>query len=186
MNLSEMKKKTLALIEEIDENEESLTSDPDIGCKMNYVINQVMFELARIKKIPDYVELQVDEGTLIRFSDIATRVGYEVYQIDAVHGANHEYKARGTIIKALEKGVLEVDFFRYPERIARDTEDSYEFELSDDVLEVMPYGVAADLLKSDVSNNFGKIYADRYEDMKSRLDPRYSMGMISFEGGVDI
>lgn len=186
MNLSEMKKKTLALIEEIDENEENLTSDPDIGCKMNYVINQVMFELARIKKIPDYVELQVEENDLVRFADIARESKYEVYQIDAVRGVDYEYKAKGTIIKALETGGLEVNFFRYPERIAEDTEDNYEFELSDDVLEVMPYGVAADLLKSDVSNNFGKIYADRYEEMKSRLDPRYNMGMISFEGGIDI
>ena len=48
----------------------------------------------------------------------------------------------------------------------------------------MPYGVAADLLKSDVSAEYGAVYATRYESMKQELDPRYSMPMITFEGGV--
>jgi hypothetical protein len=54
------------------------------------------------------------------------------------------------------------------------------------VLEIMPYGIAADLLKSDVSAQYGSIYATRYESMLSRLDPRYQMDSITFEGGYDI
>ena len=46
---------------------------------------------------------------------------------------------------------------------------------------MMPYGVAADLLKSDISNNYGKIYAERYETMKQQLDPRHSLGTIYIE-----
>lgn len=186
MRLDEMKKKTLALIEEIDETKESLTNDPDIESKLNYVINQIMFELCRLKKIPDYVELQVTEGDLIRFEDIAEESGYEVYQIDIARGVEHEYKAKGTILKALETGILEVEYFRYPERITEKTGNSYEFELSDDALEIMPYGVAADLLKTDVSNNYGKIFAERYKEMKMELDSRYSTGSIYIEGGYEI
>ena len=52
MTLSEMKKKTLALIEELDPDSEYLTEDPDIAAKLNYVTNQIMYEVARIKKIP--------------------------------------------------------------------------------------------------------------------------------------
>ena len=48
----------------------------------------------------------------------------------------------------------------------------------------MPYGIAADLLKSDVSAEYGNIYAVRYENMKQLLDPRYNMPSITFEGGV--
>lgn len=184
MNLKEMKKKVLTLIEEIDENQESLTSDPDIESKLNHVINQIMYELARVKKMPDYVEIEVSEGDLLRFEDIETEVGYEVFQIDIVRGINYEYKAHGTIIKVLEDGVAEVEYSRYPERITDTTKDNYEFELSPDVLEIMPYGVAADLLKSDVSNSYGKIYAERYEEMKMRLDSRYNTGSIEFEGGM--
>ena len=186
MNLTEMKKKILGMIEELDKDSKTLTSDQDIETKLNDTINQVMFELARMKKIPDYVEMEVKEGDLVRIDDIANASGYEVYQIDRVRGVMFEFKASGTIIKALENGTLEIDYFRYPERITEKTNGNYEFELSQDVLEIMPYGVAADLLKNDVSVNYGKIYADRYVNMLQRLDSRYSMGSISVVGGVDI
>ena len=48
----------------------------------------------------------------------------------------------------------------------------------------MVYGVAADLLKSDVSAEYGRIYSERYEQMLQRLDPRYTMNSIYIEGGV--
>ena len=50
----------------------------------------------------------------------------------------------------------------------------------------MPYGVAGDLLKSDVSNQYGQIYSQRYAELKSQLDPRYSLGSIYIEGGIDV
>ena len=52
MTLLEMKKKTLALIEEKSTQSGKLTDDPDIEGKINDVINQIQFELARIKKLP--------------------------------------------------------------------------------------------------------------------------------------
>lgn len=186
MTLTEMKKKVLGMIEELDVDMTSLTSDQDIEIKLNDTINQVMFELARMKKIPDYLEMQVQEGDLIRFEDIANASGYEVYQIGRVRGVEYEFRANGTIIKVLESGTLEIDYFKYPERITEKTNGNYEFELSDDALEVMPYGVAGDLLKTDVSTEYGRIFSDRYELMLSRLDPRYSMGMFSVEGGVSV
>ena len=80
-----------------------------------------------------------------------------------------------------------IDFFVYPERITKKTNaKGYEFELSADALEIMPYGVAGDLLKSDVSTEYGRIYSDRYETMKLQLDPRYTMGSITIEGGVRV
>lgn len=187
MNLLEMKKKVLRLIEEVSDNETNLTDDPDIKKKINDVTNQVMFEVARMKKIPDYVEIEVTEGDVIKFEDISTESGYEVYQIDIIKGIDYEMKAQGTIVKALEDGTLEIEYFKYPKRITDDTKDeTYVFELSDDALEVMPYGIAADLLKSDISNNYGQIYSQRYETMLQRLDPRYSMGSVYIEGGIEI
>ena len=50
----------------------------------------------------------------------------------------------------------------------------------------MPFGVAGDLLKSDVSTNYGRIYTEEYERKLARLDPRHSMPTISFEDGWDI
>lgn len=181
-----MKRKVLGLIEELNPDSELLTDDPDIATKLNDVINQIMFELVRLKKLPGYVEIPVKEGDLIDFTAIEKAGKYEVYQISIVRGLDCEYKAQGTIVKALESGVAEIDYFKYPEAITSKTKNSYEFELTQDVLEIMPYGIAADLLKSDVSTGYGAIYAERYEAMKSLLDPRYNMGGIYVDGGISV
>ena len=184
MTKKELKLQTLALIEEVNPDSEFLTDDPDIAAKIDYVINMVMFELCRMKKIGKYVEMPVEKGNLVTFEDIGNAVGYEVYQLGTVCGVNHTYKANGTVLKILESGTLEVDCFVYPERITEKTKDSYEFELSQDVLEIMPYGIAADLLKSDVSAEYGNVYATRYEALKQMLDPRNHMTSVYIDGGV--
>lgn len=186
MTLLEMKKKALGLIEEINPNSELLTDDPDIATKLHDVINQIMFELARLKKIPKYVEMDVAAGDMLDFEAIGSEVGYDIYQLGTIGGVNHVFKANGTMVKILEDGTAEIDCFVYPERITEKTPNSYEFELSADALEIMPYGIAADLLKSDVSTEYGAIYATRYEGMKQQLDPRYHMTSVYIEGGVSI
>lgn len=184
MTLLEMKKKVLGLIEELNPDSEFLTEDPDIATKINDVTNQILYELARMKKIPKYVEMEVSEGDIVEFADIEAAVGYEVYQLMNVGGVNYEPKANGTVLKILESGTAEIECYVYPEKITEKTKDTYEFEISADVLEIMPYGIAADLLKSDVSTEYGAIYATRYETMLQRLDPRYQMTSIYIEGGV--
>lgn len=186
MTLKEMKTKVLGLIEELNAESTLLTEDPDIAAKINDVINQIMFELARIKKIPKYVEIEVHEGDKIDFADMEKECGYEVFQVYNVCGVKNTPKAYGTVYKIHEDGVAEIDLFVYPERITDKTKDNYEFELSADALEVMPYGVAADLLKADVSTEYGSVYATRYESMKQMIDPRYALPMITIEGGVDV
>lgn len=183
MTLKEMKTKVLALIEELNPNNTYLTDDPDIKAKINDVTNQILFELARLKKIAKYVEMEVHEGDKIDFADIEKECGNEVYQVSLFSGVNNMPKANGTVFKILETGTAEIDVFVYPERITPNTKDNYEFELSADALEIMPYGIAADLLKSDISAEYGSIYAQRYESMKQLLDSRYQMTSIYIEGG---
>ena len=187
MNNYEMKRKVLGMIEELNPNSELLTDDPDIATKYNEVTNQVMFELARMKKIAKYVEMEVSEGDLIDFADIEKKVGNEVYQVALIAGVDYTVKANGTVFKILKGGTAEIDCFVYPERITDKTKDkAYEFELSPDALEIMPYGIAADLLKSDVSAEYGNIYAARYQSMLQMLDPRNTMTSIYIEGGVNV
>jgi hypothetical protein len=183
MTLLEMKKKVLGMIEELNPNNPVLTDDPDIATKINEVINQVMFELVRQKKIAKYVEMEVTKGDIIDFAQIESECGYEIYQVAKIGGVDYDPKANNTIFKMLESGTAEIEVFVYPERITEITSDKgYEFELSPDVLEIMPYGVAADLLKSDVSTEYGAVYAQRYADMVQMLDPRNSMNMVFIEG----
>ena len=187
MTLLELKKKVLAMIEELNPDSEVLTDDPDIATKINEVINQVMFELVRMKKIPKYVELEVSEGDILEFADIEKKCGYEIYQVSTIGGVLYTPKANGTVFKVMENGTAEIDCYVYPERITATTKDkAYEFELTADLMEIMPYGVAADLLKSDVSADYGREYAKRYEDMIARLDPRYQMSVVYVEGGISV
>lgn len=187
MTLLEMKKKYLSLIEELNPESEHLTDDPDIAAKQNEVVNMVMFKLARMKKIPKYVEVPVTKGGIVTLEDIGNACGYDVYQVDIISGVPYDSKASGTVFKFLDNGTAEFSIFVYPERIKENTKDkAYEFELSADVLEIMPYGVAADLLKSDVSAQYGKVYADAFERELSRLDPRYRMPSIFVDGGVNV
>lgn len=184
MTLKELKEKVLGMIEELNPKSPLLTDDPDIATKFNDVTNQIMYELARMKKIPKYVEMNVTKGDMVEFADIEKECGYEIYQIGLVSGVNFSSKANGTVLKILESGTAEIDVFVYPERITSKTNDSYEFELSADALEIMPYGIAGDLLKSDVSTEYGNIYSARYESMLQRLDYRYQTASIYIEGGV--
>lgn len=187
MTHEEMMKKYLSLIEELNPDSDHLTDDPDIAAKQIEVTNQIMFELARIKKIAKYATKEVNAGDILTFEDIGKMVGYDVYQLGNVGGVNHTYRANGTVIKVLESGTLEVDCFVYPERITEtNCGSAYEFELSQDVLEIMPYGIAADLLKSDVSTEYGSVYATRYETMLQRLDPRNTVTSIYIDGGVNV
>ena len=67
-----------------------------------------------------------------------------------------------------------------------ETNDEFEIKLSIDVLEIIPYGVAGDLLKSDVSSQYGTIYSARYKELLQQLDPRYNSNSVFIEGGVSV
>lgn len=180
MTLEEMKIKVYSLIEEYSEDADDLTEDEDLALKMNSVINQIQNELARFKKIEEYTTVEGTEGSVIDFKDVDNNL----YQLNIVRGLNCEII--GQKIKFNETGTAEVYYYKYPTQIDIDTEDSQELDLSIDVLEIMPYGVAADLLKSDVSSNYGQIYAERYRELKNELDPRYALGSVYVDGGIEV
>jgi hypothetical protein len=178
-----MKKKVLRMIEEESSNPEEITDDPDIEAKINDVINQVMFELARMKKIHVKEVAKVEEG------DYELTGLDRFYQLDRIklvdeNGEPAEVFVYGNTAEFSTNGTASFYYFKYPKRITDATEDDkYKFELADDALEILPYGVAADLLKSDVSANYGQIYAQRYETMLARLDSRTSMGTVFIQKG---
>lgn len=180
MTLEEMKTKVYSLIEEYNEDADDLTDDEDLATKMNSVINQIQNELARIKKIPAYTTMEVTEDQEISLTDIDS----SIYQLNIVRGVNYETVQNRITFE--EDGTAKIYYFKYPTQINNDTEDSYTFELTDDVLEIMPYGVAGDLLKSDVSSQYGAVYSARYRELLNELDPRYGMGAVELSGGVDV
>ena len=189
MTLGDLKKKTLALIEEINPEATGLTDDPDIEAKLPYVINQILHELARFKKIPAYEEIEVEKDDILDLSTLgranSTDTRNIFYQLDIIRNIEYEY-LDNLHVRFLEDGTALIKYFRYPVNIDLDTADSTILDLSDDALEIAPYGIAADVLKADVSNQYGAIYANRYREMIQSLDSRYSMGSVEFDGGLEI
>ena len=178
MTLQEMKKQVLKLIEEINPESKLLTDDPDIANKINVVINLIQNELARIKKIPAREEVKVKEGQLEEISDLVSNF----YQLNLIRDIRHNIY--NSTIEFLETGTARIYYYKYPKQITETTDEAtYKFELSTDALGIMPYGVAGDLLKSDISANYGQVYSNRYEQMKQQLDPRQHTGSIYIESG---
>lgn len=180
MTLGEMKEKVYSLIEEYSEDAEDLTEDEDLALKMNHVINQIQNELTRYKKIPKDITMEVTKDEEIHLKDIDK----EIYQLGIIRGV--EYDTMNDLVTFNEDGTARIFYYKYPKEITSDTDDDYNFELSNDLLEIMPYGVAGDLLKSDVSSQYGSIYEARYRELKSMLDNRYGMSAIEYSGGINV
>lgn len=175
MTLEEFKVKVLSMIEEYNEDAENLTDDDDIATKLNSVINQVQNEIARFKKIDAYKQMQVTAGETINLTDI----DINIYQLNIIKGVSYDPIANRIIFN--ETGTADIYYYKYPNQINAETEDSYKFELDRDALEIAVYGVAGDLLKSDVSNNYGQVYSNRYKEMLQSLDPRKGMHTMYFD-----
>ena len=180
MTLIEMKKQVLKLIEEINPESNLLTDDPDIANKIDVVINLIQNELARIKKIPAMEEVEVTEGQISEMTDLLDNF----YQLNLIRDIKHNIY--NSTIEFLENGTARIYYYKYPKQITETTDiNAYKFELSQDALNIMPYGVAGDLLKSDPSTSYGQIYSNRYEQLKQQLDPRTHTGSIYFDTGDD-
>ena len=185
MTLEEMKQKVYALIEEYNEDAEDLTEDEDLAMKMNSVINTIMFEVARMKKIPARTTMEIvfaenEDEYEIEMTDIDA----DIYQVDVIKGVDSIVIGKTVVFH--EEGTAKIYYFKYPIAITEDTDDSYVFELDADALECMVFGVAGDLLKADISQANGNIYMQRYEQLLSRLDPRKGLGGIYIDGGIDV
>lgn len=179
MTLEEMKNKILSMIEEYNEESDTLTDDEDLATKINGVINQIQNELARYKKIDAYTTMEVEKDQDIALTDIDSLI----YQLNVIKDVEYEQVGNRIIFK--EEGTARIYYYKYPKQIDSETEDAFVFDLERDVLEIMPYGVAGDLLKSDVSSQYGTIYSNRYRELIQSLDSRNSMPSMYFEGGLD-
>ena len=180
MTLKDMKLRVLSLIEEVNPDSTLLTDDVDIQAKINYVIDTKMHELARIKKIAAVETIDVEANEDIDLYDELDNF----YKLNSITGVRYEIFEN--IITFKEDGTARIKYFKYPKLIDEKTNNNYKFELSEDVLEIMPYGVAADLLKSDVSAQYGQVYANAYQEALNLLDLKTTGGTMEIKGGINV
>lgn len=167
MTLLELKKQTMALIEELKgtitapaEGAQSVvTDDPDILAKLNYVINNIQYELAQIKRIGAKKTFTYTDSYEFDLPD-------DFYQVDKINCDYYIYGSK--IVLDTEEATMDMYYYKYPTVIDNDTDDEFELELTQDCLNAMPYGVASDILKSDISVDYS-VYANRYNELKNGL-----------------
>ena len=128
----------------------------------------------------------------------------DLYQLNKIvfdSDIEYEMPNNETIILPSDyEGTFTIYYFKYPElleiifegteeeqEIERlEQDEDYEFELDADILEVMPYGIAADLLKMDMISNYGKYFDERYRELKNTIDPKRNSASVMISGGIDI
>lgn len=181
MTLKEFKEAVLSFIEEHDATEKDLTKDVDIADKINSIINSKMYEIIRYKKITDKETMEVTENQEIEMSDIDDKC----YQIRKIIGVDYDQEDKFITFK--EEGTATIYYNKYPKEVTRETlDEKYKFEIDPEALEIMKIGVAADLLKMDISNRYGQIWDTEYQRLLQTLDSRKMTGTIMIGKGVDI
>lgn len=197
MYLKEMKIKTFSLIEEYYPDKKGLADDEDVLHKINGVINQIQMDLMKYRKIPTNIRISISKSD----SKILNIKEYidDCYQLNTIRFdkiTSYEMPDDNTLILPDDyEGDFTIYYYKYPKlvktifenEVDRNTEDdSYAFELDEDLLEIMPYGIAADLLKMDMISNYGKYFYERYLEMKNSIDSRRTSGITVITGGIDI
>ena len=202
MKLKEMKEKTYSLIEEYYPDQVNLAEDSDVVNKMNGVVNQIIMDLMTYRKIPAVIDIPIteeDSKTLNLSDAVEDMYLFSKIKLDIDPKTDEEYEYENPFENIIELpedyvGNVKVYYYRNPtlcvtqfdsdeERAAYD--DVYEFDLDPVLLEIMPYGIAADLLKMDMISNYGQYFYNRYMEMKQKIDPRHSAGTVRIVGGYN-
>lgn len=179
MTWEDLRSETLKLLEEYSDKYNDLTDDEDIALKIIPATNKILFELARTKKILAREQRTVSENEVLNLKDLDS-----FYQVKNIRGV--EYSRVGTYVTFEEAGEATIYYYKYPELITEDTEDDYTLELDMDALNIAPTGIAGTILMTDISNQYGKVFSNTYEQMLARLDSRVGTESLTFEGGIDV
>lgn len=178
VTLRTFKKEVYSLIEEVNPNSEYLTDDIDLRAKFNEVTNTIMYELFSLRKHVITDDLEVHKGEEI----VLPEEYKDFYLLEKITGV--DYTIINDIVTFNEDGTARIYYYKFPKRIDENTPNEYTFDLDNNVIEAMKYGVASDILKSDISSQYGAVYSARYQELKNMLDTRFARGSITIVGGI--
>ena len=141
-----------------------LTDDEDISTRLNFVYSTSYQELSEKKKI-------IKTKTLKEISDDEIEEGYteytlpgNMYQLKNVIALDDKNKKVNADYYTVGKKKIFInnesnyqyilEYYAYPTFITDETEDDFTLELDQDALMILPYMVAADILKTDPSADY--------------------------------
>lgn len=202
MTLKEMKIKVFSLIEEYYPELEGMAEDEDVLNKINGVVNSIQLDLMKYRKIPANTEIEITEDSdrIITISDEIK----DIYQLNKVvlvperDGIRKDFNMLDEDNIELNDdfvGTVKIFYYKYPKMVKLTFEEdedqdeydeNFKFDLDLVVQEVMPYGIARDLLRLDMISVYGTYFEKTYNELKQQLDGRKTAGIITIYGGDDI
>ena len=202
MTLKEIKIKTFSLIEEYYPEASGLAEDEDVLNKINGVVNSIQLDLMKYRRIPANTEIDIDEDSdrIITISDEISDI-YQINKIILVPEREDMSKNFNMIDDnniELEEGFagqVRIYYYKYPRMVKIDFEEdedqdeydtNFKFDLDLALQEVMPYGIARDILRLDMISVYGTYFERTYNELKQQLDSRKTAGIINIYGGEDI
>ena len=197
MTLKEMKIKVFSLIEEYYPELTGLAEDEDVLNKINGVFNSIQLDLMKYRKIPANTDINIKENSnkIITISEEIS----DLYQLNKVildPSANFTMLDEDNIqLEDDYVGNVKLFYYKYP-KMAKVSfgededidqyDENFKIELDLMLQEVMPYGIARDLLRLDMISEYGTYFERTYNEMKQQLDSRRTAGIITIYGGEDI
>ncbi len=103
-----------------------------------------------------------------------------IYKIDKVKECDFEVLGNTIVFDENYKGIVDVYYDKYPDKINDNTALTKKLEISRDAIDCLVYGVASDVLKSDLSANYS-VYEYKYQELKQKLNNQITNGIIWVE-----
>ncbi len=190
MTYGESKKQILALIEEYSPDAKELTEDEDIATRLPHLFDLAYQELAQNKKIiaTKIYQEKSDEQKNDKYSSYL--LPSDLYQIKNVFVLDKNNKKRSADYYTLgsnkiyindnTEGQTVLEYYKYPQTINEETQDSFYLELNQDAQSILPYKVADDILKTDPSSDYTS-FATEYQRKLQLLDNRRNVPSVNLK-----
>lgn len=169
MTLGEGKNKVYMLLDEHSAGGE-VEHDEDIELKMTYFFDIAQKIVAQVKKI---VKTRKITPTAERqeYPMPGDFMGvYRIWRDGKPAGSRYRWRGGKLVVPQRDAGhEIVLEYYAIPETIGPDAGDDYEFELSEDACQCLPYYVAAQQLLPDLVMDYSSMLA-MYNLALSRLD----------------
>lgn len=180
MTLAQVKAAVMMLIDQYTPNAPP-TDDEETKAKLNTMIELAQTQLCQLKKSERRCALLESQGEVdAQTGLVCWPLPADLYQVRRVMKGQNEVWAEmydGRLTAQAGQGALELRYYAYPPEIDDGTPDETKLALDRDVLQALPYAVAADLLKADPSADYAA-FEQKYMGLLANLDPRQSAGRL--------
>ena len=189
MTYLENKKILFSLIDEKNPNNQYFTDDEDARIKCANLYASRYQELADIKmerKLKEYEITETGEGytqfKLPNCKQIRNVVGMDAN--NNKKSIDFYYLGKFIYINNREKSRAVVEYEPYPSVITDETPDDFELEIDQDLQAILPFGVAADLFKTDPGEDY-KAFEREYERrLQNIVTSKFGMSVNVTKGEI--